>query len=99
VVKSSHIDVRINKNVVRLDISVNIAQKVEFLDKFNHLNAEFENIHFLEVFLVFVENCVHTFTKLVLKHKLRFVFDLLDLVSVLNFGFAPVFKLRKTLRT
>jgi len=44
---------------------------------------------------VLVEDGAHPFAQLVLDKELRFVFDLLDLVSLLKGSESPVFKLWK----
>ena len=98
-VKNSFLLIGLKKNVVGLDISMDIAKHMELLDYLYHLNSEFQNVHFLEVLFVFVKDGTDTFAKLVLYQNFRVFFNLLYLISIESAGFSPVLKLRKTLKT
>ena len=75
-IKTFYLFVEINKNVVGLNVSVNITKLMELLGCLEHLNAKLEDIHFLEVLLIFVENATQAFAKLVLNQKFRVVFNI-----------------------
>lgn len=70
---------------------MNIPKRMQALNILNHLDAQLENIHLLEVFLVLVENGAHSFAQFVLHKELGLVIDLLDLVSLLQGSHSPVF--------
>ena len=65
----SDLFVRLDKNIVRLNISVDVTELMELLSNLNQLNANFEDVYFLEILFVFEENVTQTFTKLVLDQK------------------------------
>ena len=46
----------IQQEVIGLDVSVNVAQTVELLNDFHHLNADFQNVYYSKIFFPLEKN-------------------------------------------
>lgn len=87
------LSIEVHKNVVRLDVPVDVTQCMQVLHVLNHLDANLQHINLLEVFLVFVEDRAHSFPKFVLHKEFGLVINLLNLVSFLQASHSPVLQL------
>lgn len=89
------LSIEVHKNVVRLDVPVDVTQCMQVLHVLNHLDANLQHINLLEVFLVFVKDRAHSFPKFVLHKEFGLVINLLNLVSFLQASHSPVLQLWK----
>ena len=53
--------IQVKQEVVRLDIPMDVTQRVKLFDHFQHLNTELEYVNFFEIFLILVEYFVYAF--------------------------------------